>query len=191
MSATEAASVVPRLQVLGLTTTLVQRDGQVPLVRGVSFDLHAGRTLALVGESGSGKSLTALSLMRLLARNALLSAAICAASLRRPPSAMPGCAFALDTGQPDSFAHSASDFDRSPHINRASSGSLRCPRRAAALAACISRARSFIPRPSPCWRESAPDSIFAASPLPDSIPVTCSNTEAPCLWKTAMPAAIF
>jgi recombinational DNA repair protein (RecF pathway) len=69
MSAPEAASVLPRLQVRGLTTTLVQRDGQVPLVRGVSFDLHAGRTLALVGESGSGKSLTALSLMRLLARD--------------------------------------------------------------------------------------------------------------------------
>lgn len=29
-----------------------------------------GETLALVGESGSGKSLTALSIMRLLARNA-------------------------------------------------------------------------------------------------------------------------
>ncbi|PUE07245.1 dipeptide ABC transporter ATP-binding protein DppD [Limnohabitans sp. T6-5] len=60
----------PLLQVRDLTTTLVQRDGMVPLVRGVSFDLHAGQTLALVGESGSGKSLTALSLMRLLARNA-------------------------------------------------------------------------------------------------------------------------
>ncbi len=70
MNAPEAASAVPRLQVRDLTTTLVQREGAVPLVRGVSFDLHAGQTLALVGESGSGKSLTALSLMRLLARNA-------------------------------------------------------------------------------------------------------------------------
>lgn len=70
MNAPEAASPVPRLQVRNLTTTLVQSDGVVPLVRGVSFDLHGGQTLALVGESGSGKSLTALSIMRLLARNA-------------------------------------------------------------------------------------------------------------------------
>ena len=70
MTTPEAASPVPRLQVRDLTTTLVQSDGAIPLVRGVSFDLHAGQTLALVGESGSGKSLTALSLMRLLARNA-------------------------------------------------------------------------------------------------------------------------
>ena len=70
MSSPEAASPVPRLQVRNLTTTLVQSDGVVPLVRGVSFDLHEGQTLALVGESGSGKSLTALSIMRLLARNA-------------------------------------------------------------------------------------------------------------------------
>ena len=70
MNAPEATSPVPRLQVRDLTTTLVQSDGVIPLVRGVSFDLHAGQTLALVGESGSGKSLTALSLMRLLARNA-------------------------------------------------------------------------------------------------------------------------
>ncbi len=70
MNEATARMTTPILQVRDLTTTLVQRDGVVPLVRGVSFDLHAGKTLALVGESGSGKSLTALSLMRLLARNA-------------------------------------------------------------------------------------------------------------------------
>jgi len=52
-------------------TRAEDRDARV--VSNVSFTLSPGRTLALVGESGSGKSVTALSLVRLLGRNAHVS----------------------------------------------------------------------------------------------------------------------
>ncbi|MGV8985478.1 MAG: ABC transporter ATP-binding protein [Cypionkella sp.] len=48
-----------------------RQDGQlIHAVKGVSFTLEKGETLALVGESGSGKSVTALSTVSLLADNA-------------------------------------------------------------------------------------------------------------------------
>ena len=54
------------LQVRGLQISFSTYAGEVQAVRGVSFDLRRGETLAIVGESGSGKTVTAKSLMRLL-----------------------------------------------------------------------------------------------------------------------------
>ncbi|MCE9633619.1 MAG: ABC transporter ATP-binding protein [Methylophilales bacterium] len=54
------------LSVQGLTVTPANNPGK-KLVNNVSFTLQSGKTTCIVGESGSGKSLTALSVMGLLA----------------------------------------------------------------------------------------------------------------------------
>lgn len=56
----------PLLRVRDLQVEFSTRAGLVRAVDGVSFDVQAGRTLAILGESGSGKSVTALSLMGLV-----------------------------------------------------------------------------------------------------------------------------
>src|ERR1041384_7898787 len=55
------------LEVNDLRTHFPTRAGLVRAVDGVSFYLDRGELLGLVGESGCGKSMTALSIMRLIA----------------------------------------------------------------------------------------------------------------------------
>ena len=58
------------LEVRNLRTTFLTSAGVVRAVDGVSWDIREGETVALVGESGCGKSVSALSVMRLVAEPA-------------------------------------------------------------------------------------------------------------------------
>jgi microcin C transport system ATP-binding protein len=57
----------PLLEVKDLSVAFRQGGAETLAVDRVSFSLNKGETLALVGESGSGKSVSALSILKLLA----------------------------------------------------------------------------------------------------------------------------
>ncbi len=58
------------LEVRNLHVSFFTDAGEIHAVNGVSFDLERGKVLGIVGESGSGKSVTAYSIMQILASTA-------------------------------------------------------------------------------------------------------------------------
>jgi oligopeptide/dipeptide ABC transporter ATP-binding protein len=60
----------PLLQVQDLKIQFFTEDGVVRAVDGISFDIRSGEIMGMVGESGCGKSVSALSILRLLAPSA-------------------------------------------------------------------------------------------------------------------------
>ena len=55
------------LEIKDLRTSFFTDAGEVKAVNGISFNLERGKVLGIVGESGSGKSVTAYSIMQILA----------------------------------------------------------------------------------------------------------------------------
>jgi peptide/nickel transport system ATP-binding protein len=58
----------PLLSIRGLTVMFPSRSGPSAVVDGLNLDVDPGEVLGIVGESGSGKSLTALAILRLIAK---------------------------------------------------------------------------------------------------------------------------
>jgi peptide/nickel transport system ATP-binding protein len=64
------------LSIKDLEVTFTTDAGEVAAVRGVGFDVAAGEVVAVVGESGSGKSVTARTILGLLADTAVARGAV-------------------------------------------------------------------------------------------------------------------
>lgn len=65
----------PIIDARNIAVNFKVEHGTVDAVKGVSFQLYRGETIAIVGESGSGKSVTARTIMGLLSKRAVVSKA--------------------------------------------------------------------------------------------------------------------
>jgi peptide/nickel transport system ATP-binding protein len=64
--------MLPLVQIKNLQISFTQENNSVQAVKNISFDIPRGKITALIGESGSGKSVTALSFMQLLPKQATI-----------------------------------------------------------------------------------------------------------------------
>ena len=71
MTEVEVAAGEPLLSIRDLTVEFGTEDGVVHAVTGVEYDVFPGETVGIVGESGSGKSVSVMSLLGLLMREAV------------------------------------------------------------------------------------------------------------------------
>ncbi len=65
--------MLPLVQIKNLQISFSQENNSVQAVKNISFDILRGKITALIGESGSGKSVTALSFMQLLPKQAKIT----------------------------------------------------------------------------------------------------------------------
>lgn len=76
MTTTPGVAPVPLLEILDLHVEIPTDDGLVRAVSGVTLSVGEGEVLGLVGESGSGKTMTVMSVLRLLPRQARVRGSI-------------------------------------------------------------------------------------------------------------------
>jgi oligopeptide/dipeptide ABC transporter ATP-binding protein len=67
---------IPLLEVEHLSVSFPTDAGLARAIEDVSFTLHVGETLGIVGESGSGKSMTAMAIMGILPKKAVVTGSI-------------------------------------------------------------------------------------------------------------------
>src|SRR5262245_52795410 len=63
----DGSAAAPLLDIRGLKTHFATDDGIVQAVDGVDLAIHRGETVGVVGESGCGKTVTAMSVLKLIA----------------------------------------------------------------------------------------------------------------------------